>query len=341
MLIPQSKKILFRGRYSGQTRDGIVNRLGNGEATLEELNTFSSAMMEQLAHLDGGVWCMTANSLWVNGSGDDVNAGFSNTLNEFYNASLYARDFGTDDVRSEINRWIENHTYGFIKDFLSDGVCGNAALVNTIYFKGIWTDAFNTANTAPAPFHNLDGSVKEVAAMHRKFYFEASFNNDVTTLIFPLGVGGSNRHFMMTVMMPADDFDGFVNTLTAEKIAGFTESTIHKSEPLSLRLPKFESDYKNDIISCLTALGLGSMFDNGFDSMLTSPVKLNTAVHGARIKVSEEGTEAAGATTLSGASWGRPNDPEWIVVNIDHPFVYTISEVSTGTILFMGEVTNL
>ena len=58
------------------------------------------------------------------------------------------------------------------------------------------------------------------------------------------------------------------------------------------------------------------------------------------IKVDEEGTEAAAVTSagMLGAT-AVPTPPKVIDFHCDHPFLYLITENSTGTILFAGKFT--
>jgi serpin B len=63
---------------------------------------------------------------------------------------------------------------------------------------------------------------------------------------------------------------------------------------------------------------------------------ISKVLHQSFIDTNEEGTEAAAATVvemLAGAA-------EPFAVNANHPFLYFIRETSTGTIIFMGKVSN-
>ena len=55
----------------------------------------------------------------------------------------------------------------------------------------------------------------------------------------------------------------------------------------------------------------------------------------AKIKLDEEGTEAAAVTVIGMESTGMPPVPTPFYAN--RPFLYIISEQSTGTIFFIGQ----
>ena len=56
----------------------------------------------------------------------------------------------------------------------------------------------------------------------------------------------------------------------------------------------------------------------------------------AKIKVNEEGTEAAAVTVIGYETTGLPR---WATFHANRPFFYIISELSTNVIFFMGQFT--
>ena len=75
---------------------------------------------------------------------------------------------------------------------------------------------------------------------------------------------------------------------------------------------------------------------------MVMPLCMSEVLHEAVVEVNEEGTEAAGATTVtmelcSAAFRRRPPIP---VFRADHPFVFMIRHNESGSVLFMGRVAN-
>jgi serpin B len=66
---------------------------------------------------------------------------------------------------------------------------------------------------------------------------------------------------------------------------------------------------------------------------------ISAVVHEAYVEVNEEGTEAAAATGVAISLTSVPIDRP-PVFRADHPFLFVIRHKQTGSILFIGRVTN-
>ena len=64
---------------------------------------------------------------------------------------------------------------------------------------------------------------------------------------------------------------------------------------------------------------------------------ISNVLHKAFVAVDEKGTEAAAATAVISAGGGISHEP---VFRADHPFVFFIKDNRSGSILFMGRLTN-
>jgi serpin B len=105
-------------------------------------------------------------------------------------------------------------------------------------------------------------------------------------------------------------------------------------------LPKFKVTCEFRLDKSLAALGMTDAFDAGkadFTGMggRQGDLFISAVVHKAFVEVNEEGTEAAAATGVVG---GRDMSPP--VFRADHPFVYLIRDNQTGSVLFLGRVTD-
>jgi serpin B len=74
-----------------------------------------------------------------------------------------------------------------------------------------------------------------------------------------------------------------------------------------------------------------------------NPLYLSTVIHKAFAEITEEGTEASASTVGDVVSMGvRPADPPEPPhkFRADHPFIFLIQENKTGSLLFIGKITN-
>jgi serpin B len=112
---------------------------------------------------------------------------------------------------------------------------------------------------------------------------------------------------------------------------------------VELSLPKFKMSTSYDLTAPLKKAGIKDAFDMtvaDFSPMGFSKgtIAISQAIHKAVVEVGEKGTEAAAVTAveLSEKSAFRPTP----AFTADHPFLFLIRDQNTGTILFLGRVTN-
>jgi serpin B len=90
----------------------------------------------------------------------------------------------------------------------------------------------------------------------------------------------------------------------------------------------------------LEALGMSDPFVLGtadFSGMTSEQVAIKDVFHQATIKVAEEGTVATAVTAVVINSKSAPPQAPH-AVTFDRPFLFAISDRSTGALLFLGRV---
>ena len=109
------------------------------------------------------------------------------------------------------------------------------------------------------------------------------------------------------------------------------------SYDVSLKLPRIETDTKVNLKPIMSALGMPTAFDPNyaeFPYFCNYSVYIEMMQQVAKIKLDEEGTEAAAVTIIGEATTGMPRTAEF---HATRPFLYIISEQSTGAIFFIGQ----
>ena len=102
-------------------------------------------------------------------------------------------------------------------------------------------------------------------------------------------------------------------------------------------MPKFEVRTHYELTPHLESLGVTHLFDRHAADLsgmadLERNLHVDQVTQDAYIKVNEEGTEAAAVTTAR-----LQSRPQFVA---DHPFMFLIQDDKSGTILFMGRVSD-
>ncbi len=268
----------------------------------------------------------------------------------------YAADPGA--ARRVINAWVNGQTAGRIPELLKPPDVTDAtriALVNAIYLKAPWLNPFGPDQTAPGLFTRSDGSRVTVPMMHLESTglgpnFPAAIGAGWRAVRMPYLGSQSTRsgsdELAMTIIVP-DDLAAFERQLTATKLADLTNTLddggLLDSRKVDLTLPRFSIESRFDLKDVLGALGMPLAFDPiraDFTGIATLPFGLfiKAVIHQSTIDVDEKGTEAAAATAVLGATGGPGDTSKPVVIRADRPFLFVLTDVPTGAVLFIGRV---
>jgi serpin B len=259
-------------------------------------------------------------------------------------AGLQRVDFAKpEDARRDINAWVAERTGGRIKDFLqAEDVSKETRLVLTsaIDFQGAWEHIFQAEATREQPFRITSAEKVSTPMMHQtgEFSYFADEANAFQLLELPY----KNLDLSMVVLLPrsVDGLARLEKNLTAPMLAKGLEQT--KKAKVAVALPKFALTRRIDLAKQLEALGMRVAFDPGQADLsgMTGDrsLFLGKLLHEARVEVNEKGTQAAAATGAIAKSEDKPEQP--ITFQADHPFLFLIRDAHSGSILFLGRLSN-
>ena len=208
-----------------------------------------------------------------------------------------------------------------------------AYLVNALYFKSEWKEKFPKGSTAGETFTDEAGNKGKVQMMKlagKEFGYEETDLCQIVNL--PYG----NGNFAMTVFLPKSGHT--ISELTAEMAKGTSPKFFGRAE-VDLWLPRFETKYHIQLKDILCSMGMPTAFNPGkadFLAMCDQSSYVDFVQQDAIVKVDEEGTEAA-AVTVIGMELAAAGPTRKAVFHADHPFLYLITETSTGAVLFAGK----
>lgn len=327
--------MLYNGA-SGETKKAMQEALHIQPGTSDQLNRMQSKLMKELPKADSSVTINMANAIWHR-KNLIPKSKFLSTNQKFYEATIRASDFGNPKTVADINSWVSENTQGKIPSIVDQILPGEVMfLLNAVYFKGEWKDSFEPRHTHDAVFHTATEG-KRHSFMFKDDSFNYFKNEDLKIAELPYG----NSSFSMFVILPSENNDLYkiAQQLNPESFSDLI-SEMNKI-PLKLFLPKWEASYSADKLKeNLTAMGMGIAFQNqaDFSELFESEsTKISQIKHKTYIKVDEEGTEAAAATSIGMVTTSMPMTPVE-EMRLNRPFIYLITERNTGAVLFIGTV---
>ena len=320
----------------GATAEEICRVLGYGAGEVEAVNEYCLSMLQQLPALDKKTTLTIANSIFVD-DGWPLLDSYKRTVGQYYQAEVANLNFsdGTASLKA-INGWCADHTNGLIPKIL-DEVSPDmlAYLLNALYFKSQWKEKFQKAQTADETFTDESGTKGMVPMMKQNKNYGYTETSVYQAVRLPYGNGA----FSMYVFLPKGKNGVADITATLKKDDWNTVRRSLSTCEVDLWLPKFETKFHIKLNDILSEMGMPLSFDPGnadFTAMSDYALCLSFVQQDAIIKVDEEGSEAA-AVSSAGMMKNTSVGPEkFVTFHADHPFLYLITESSTGAVLFAG-----
>lgn len=322
---------------AGETQAQINKVLGFGETGADGINAFCKKMLTEAPKLDKLTKVMIANTIYMN-QGYQLKPDFVTKAKDYYDAEPETRNFADGKTMDVINQWASDHTEKMIDKVLDNDEFDPTAvsyLLNAIYFKGAWAEKFDKANTKDEAFINENNQEVQVPMMHQEHEFNYTEDEDCQALCLPYG----NNAYRMTILLPKE---GRTVYSLAQKLTTQTWQRYQwmGTAIVDVKLPRFESKTNVDLKPVMMALGMPNAFSDylaEFPHFCNVPTYIGLMKQVARIKLSEEGTEAAAVTVIGMYEKAMPQEPKHVNFHATHPFIYIISEQSTGAIFFIGQ----
>jgi serpin B len=281
-----------------------------------------------------------ANSLWLQ-DGIGLNEEYRNYITRRFESEVAEVDLQAPETVVRINEWVNRATHRTIPKIL-DEINPEAIMIaiSAIWFRGRWAEPFEREGTYERRFHPTHG-----ASVIRKFMWRrGSFSYAENGTFQAVRLMYAGKRFEMDVFLPKKGLANLIEQLDHSNWLDWLHSLSWR--PGVVELPRFQVRYSTNLKDALKALGIGSMFEAGradFSGMGHQGVWTHEVIHRSFVDVDEEGTEAA-AVTASKTVFGGEDSPvkaRPFHMVVDRPFCFVIWDNFSGTILFMGAVTEI
>ncbi|MCQ4085928.1 serpin family protein [Saccharibacillus sp. JS10] len=294
---------------------------------------------------DPAVDMRIANSLW-SAEGTEMNPDFISRMEKSYEAQIQAIDFTSGQAAGKINQWASGHTAGKIQEVIRNPIDPNLVLLlmNAMYFKGDWTEPFEKDQTKDLPFTTQDGQEVVVPTMRQSSDYGYLEHDDFQAVRLPYG---ESKNFGMTLILPHENSS--LSTFKKQQLPKFNRWSQELSQREgSIELPKFQLADDLVLNDALAALGMVDAFSSEkaelgglfVEDIKPGAVYIDFVKHNTFIEVNEQGTEAAAVTVIGAVGTSAPVEQIPFEMKLDRPFFFVITDRTTDSIVFMGEVGN-
>ena len=309
----------------GTSRQQILDVLGAD--SIESLRTQAGRVWNAHYMADSASTSVLANSLWLK-TGLQYNMNTVQTLADSYYASVFQGDLGSDEMNKLLQDWLNEQTGGLLEEQVQNIQMPQEtilALASTIYFRAKWSDEFYEDSNTEDVFHAPSGD-QTVTYMNRSLTYGPYFwGEDYGAVYLDLEDGSSMWLILPDEGCTPEDIlaSGHAMDMILSDPGTYENS---KSMMVHLSLPKFDVAADMKLNEKLQTLGITDAFSSNADFSAILPndeAYLDTASHAARVKIDEEGVEAAAYTVMMACGAALPPEEEIDFV-LNRPFLFVI-----------------
>ncbi len=316
----------------GDTRAEILSALATDEAGLQ-----NTGDLYRLLYMDDGYTrLLLANSAWLQtGAVGSFQQDTLDALAQNHYAELFTVNFLDGSAGETMGQWVSQNTNGLLGANMQVSPETVMSLLNTVYFRSEWTDAFQEAATAPGTFHNGDGSESECDFMHKTTQGSFIRNDAFTCASLGLKTGSLSLILPAEGLTPAD-------VLAAESWESLLMGELGDTGygEIRFQVPKLDYSDSLDLAAAAQALGIQDAFDPAsadFSPLCQYALFVSSIRQESTFSMDEKGVEAASYTQIDYAGAAMPTDQAELI--LDRPFLFLLQ--AEGAPLFVGIVNTM
>ena len=321
----------------GESRAQVLELLGS--ADVETLRQQASDVWNVTYRADGAVQRTLGSALFLD---DDLDfrQDTLDVLARDYYASSFRGQMGSEGMNEAFRSWLNENTGNLLTDQIDQLELTPEillALATTVRFQAKWHHEFLPENTVDGTFHSPDGDLD--ARMMRSDGFDTYYWGDRFS-----AVAKGFEEGAMWFLLP-DEGVSPEELLEDQQAMAFllNRETLSENSTylrVHLTVPQFDVSCQLGLNDTLKGLGITRVFDSALADFTpvsqSQQLALSRVIHGARVKVDEQGCEGAAYTAMLYAGASRPPGEE-VYFTLDRPFLFCVTGAQNLP-LFVGIV---
>lgn len=319
----------------GQTKDEMYQLMGISNQDNTYLREQTGKLFRSLYRDDEAVTLKIANSVWARDGFPFLQSYLDSVQKDFY-ADLYQVDFMEPKTKELMDTWVKDHTGGLITPDIMPTADLVLAIMNTVHLKAGFSDAFSESDTKQDIFTKNNGEQVTCDFMN-KILDNYSYLDGDGYMALSLSLSDLGK---ITLILPDEGVSASELATDTKRLAAVKDYEQYERANIKLSVPKFDASNEIDLLKILESLGMKSAMNPeaaDFTNMTKEPVCLTDATQNVRVKLNEEGIEAAAFTMLSikETAMMEPENIKEIEITMDRPFLYEVTDYD-GVVLFTG-----
>ena len=321
----------------GESRAQVLELLGS--ADVETLRQQASDVWNVTYRADGAVQRTLGSALFLD---DDLDfrQDTLDVLARDYYASSFRGQMGSEAMNEAFRSWLNENTGNLLTNQIDQLELTPEillALATTVHFQAKWHHEFLAENTIDGTFHSPDGDLD--ARMMRSDGFDTYYWGDRFS-----AVAKGFEEGAMWFLLP-DEGVSPEELLEDQQAMAFllNRETLSENSTylrVHLTVPQFDVSCQLGLNDTLKGLGITRVFDPTLADFTpvsqSQQLALSRVIHGARVKVDEQGCEGAAYTAMLYAGASRPPEEE-VYFTLDRPFLFCVTGAQNLP-LFVGIV---
>ena len=318
----------------GETKQQVMDLLGMSDS--ETLRQWTKALWQQLYHDERDSALRLGNAAFLN-----ENMAFYkeplDVLTEDNYASSYQVPMGSKAADKAVAAWLNQQTNDLLADdtgAIETKKSDLLRLYNTIYYKAAWQEAFFEGATKQDIFTTADGTEQRTDFMHISIEGEdVARGEGYRRASLYLKDGGRMTFYLPDEGVTVEELLQRKNILNEPLAVNDWEVRVNWS------VPKFDIHASLELNDALQTLGVTDAFDVSkadFSPLTEQAAYVESVNQAARVRIDEEGVEAAAYTEVKEAGAAPPRELPEEEMDLDRPFLFAIWK--DGAPLFVGVV---